>query len=149
MERHADDPAARTVLLVEDNPTDIFVIKEVLGSCGVRLNLRIARDGQEALQYLQDLAHDENAECPALVLLDLNLPRVPGIEVLRELRGASRCPQTPVVVVTSSLAESDRISAQELGAEAYFQKPTDLTLYLQLGTLIKDVLERDEKPRNP
>ena len=134
------------VLLVEDNPTDVFVIKEVLESCGVKLDLRIAKDGQEALQYLQELDRDENARCPALVLLDLNVPRVAGIEVLRKLRNVPRCKRTPVVIVTSSVAGSDRIAAQELGAEAYFQKPTELTAYMELGPLVERILKRTEKP---
>ena len=140
------DPVVPAVLLVEDNPTDVFVIKEVLESCSIKLHLRIAKDGQEALQYLQELDRNENARCPALVLLDLNVPRVAGIEVLRKLRNVPRCKRTPVVIVTSSVAGSDRIAAQELGAEAYFQKPTELTAYMELGPLVERILNRTEKP---
>jgi len=145
-ESNLDDPLVPAVLLVEDNPTDVFVIKEVLGSCGVNLSLHIAKDGQEALRYFKELDRDEHTVCPALVLLDLNLPRVTGIEVLRELRKESRCKRTPVVVITSSAAGSDRVAAHELGAEAYFQKPSDLTAYMELGSLIKGILKRTEKP---
>ncbi len=133
-------------MLVEDNLTDVFVIKEVLEECGLNLRLEIVRNGQEALHYLQALAQDEEALCPALVLLDLNLPKVGGVEVLRELRSGSRCQSTPVIVVTSSAAGADRVAAQRLGAEGYFQKPSDLTAYMELAQLIKRVLEkaRDE-----
>ena len=139
------DPARRTVLVVEDNPTDVFVIKEVLERCGPDLVVRLVTNGQDALQYFQELTRDEKAPCPALVLLDLNLPKVTGIEVLRALRSSLRCSGIPVIVVTSSSAETDRVAAQQLGAEAYFQKPTELTRYMELAELIKRVLGAQEK----
>jgi len=140
------NPGPHTVLLVEDNPTDAFVIKEVLEGCGLNLRLRVAVNGQDALQYLQDVAGNENSPCPALVLLDLNLPRIGGIEVLRELRRGSRCNRTPVIIVTSSAAEADRIAAQRLSVEAYFQKPRDLTAYMELAQVIKSVLIMPKQP---
>jgi CheY-like chemotaxis protein len=129
-----------SVLLVEDNPTDVFVIKSVLESCGLDLDLRIASDGQDALQYFEDMARNSDSQRPALVLLDLNLPKVPGIEVLRHLRNESACVHLPVIVVTSSASESDRQAAASLGAEAYFQKSADLTTYLELAQVIRRVL---------
>lgn len=134
------DSQPRTVLLLEDNPTDVFVIKEVLERCRLNLRLRVVDNGLDALQYLQDSDRDTSSPCPALVLLDLNVPKVHGFEVLRRLRGGSRCHRTPVVVVTSSTAESDRAAAQRLGAEAYFEKPKDLTAYMELERVIKRVL---------
>ncbi len=133
------------VLVVEDNPTDVFVIKEVLERCGPDLDVRLVSNGQDALQYLQELSRDEQTSCPALVLLDLNLPRVTGIDVLRALRSSSRCRGIPVIVVTSSSAETDRYAAQQLGAEGYFQKPTELTAYMELAELIKRFLGTKEK----
>jgi CheY-like chemotaxis protein len=127
-------------LLVEDNPTDVFVIKEVLESSGLNIQPRIVSDGQDALRYLEDLNRDDSSPCPALVLLDLNIPKVDGIEILRRLRGESRCKATPVVVVTSSTADADRAAAQRLGAEAYFQKPKELAAYMELAQVIKRVL---------
>ena len=138
--QQADSEDPGTVLLVEDNATDIFVITEVLESCGLNLRLRISRDGREALRYLQDLEEDHSSKCPVLVLMDLNVPKVEGIEVLRQLRHGSRCKRTPVIVVTSSDAERDRAAARGLGAEAYFQKPATLTAYMELAQLIKSVL---------
>jgi CheY-like chemotaxis protein len=130
----------RTVLLIEDNPTDVFVIKEAIERSGLDVNLRIASNGEEALLYLQELARSEKPSCPALVLLDLNLPKVGGIEVLRKLRNSSLCKQTPVIVVTSSPAETDRAAVRRLGAEAYFEKPTSLVAYMELGELVKRFL---------
>ena len=123
-------------MLVEDNPTDVFVIKEVLDGIGRNLRLQVAANGQEALFYLRSSA----TACPALILLDLNLPKVAGIDVLKELRTSSRCKHTPVIVLTSSTAESDRAATRSLGAEAYFQKPGDLAAYGQLAQLIKQIL---------
>jgi CheY-like chemotaxis protein len=128
------------VLLVEDNPTDVMVIKEAIGRSGLDLDLHHATNGEEALLYLQDLAKSEKPSCPALVLLDLNLPRVGGIEILRKLRSNSPCNRTPVIVVTSSTAEADRAAVRKLGAEAYFQKPTSLTAYMELAEVVKRIL---------
>ena len=134
------DSGTRTVLLVEDNPTDVFVINEVIKKSELKLDLRVATDGQEALLYLQELARSEKPSCPALVLLDLNLPKVGGLEILQHLRDESPCSRTPVIVVTSSTAQADRIAVQRLGAEAYFHKPTSLAAYMQLGELIRRLL---------
>jgi len=133
------------VLLVEDNPTDEFVVKEVLDGCGLNLDPHVVRNGQDALRYLQALEQDGKAACPALVLLDLNLPKVSGLEILKALRKSLRCSRTPVIVVTSSSAETDRYAAKQLGAEGYFQKPTDLASYMELAELIKRVLEIQEE----
>ena len=170
------DGEPRTLLLVEDNPTDIFVIGELLEKSGLNPTLQIANNGYEALQYLEDLvpsckssrthlwggpsacaglpaplfcdanfcklvlAKGEYPSCPALVLLDLNLPKVAGIEVLRHLRNSTPCSRTPVIVVTSSTAEADRTAVERLGADAYFQKPTSLTAYMELTQLIRRFL---------
>ncbi len=133
------------MLLVEDNPTDIFVIREVIKEVGLNLQLRIAGNGQDALIYLQELAKVEESSCPALVLLDLNLPKVAGIEVLRQLRHSSRCSRTPVIIVSSSTAETDRVAAEQLGTEVYFQKPKNLTEYMELAQIIKRLLRPAEE----
>jgi CheY-like chemotaxis protein len=134
------NPRPRTALLVEDNPADIFVIKEVVEGSGLNLTLRIASNGEDALRYLQDLEGSENPACPAIVLLDLNLPKVGGLEILRHLRNSSPCRHTPVIIVTSSTAAADRIAVQRLGAQAYFQKPNKLAAYRELGQLMKRIL---------
>jgi chemotaxis family two-component system response regulator Rcp1 len=133
-------PRAPTALLVEDNEMDVFVIREVLDQCGLDVRLRVARDGQEALQYLQDLNEDVKSACPVLVLLDLNLPKVSGIEVLTQLRSATRYDRTLVIVISSSNSESDREAAQRLRADAYFRKPADLAAYMELAQVIKHLL---------
>jgi CheY-like chemotaxis protein len=134
-------PGLLTVLLVEDNPTDVFVIKEALARTGLNIDLRIATNGHEALLYLESLVVAEKP-CPALVLLDLNLPKIGGIEVLRHLRSTSPCSRTPVIVVTSSTAETDRAAVRRLGAEAYFEKPSSLSAYMELGEVVKRFLPK-------
>ena len=124
---------------MEDNSTDVFVIKRVLQECGLEKHVRVASDGQQAVQYLQGLSEDPACPQPFLVLLDLNVPKISGIEVLRKLR-AGRCRRTPVIIVTSSVSEWDRAAAESLDAQAYFQKPHDLTEYMKLGGVIKRIL---------
>jgi CheY-like chemotaxis protein len=128
------------VLLVEDNPTDLFVIQEVLERCGVALRVQVARNGQEALRYVRSLGHGEKGGRPALILLDLNLPKVAGIDVLRQLRSGLGDERIPVIIVSSSAAASDKAAARALGAEAYFQKPSDLKAYMKLGEIVKKFL---------
>ena len=120
------------MLLVEDNDPDIYVIRELLLRCPVPIDLHIVRDGAAALAHLDD----EKNPCPELVLLDLNLPKLGGIEVLRRVRNGQRCRQTPVIVVSSSDSDIDRNAAQKLGAQAYFRKPSDLTTYSNLADIV-------------
>jgi chemotaxis family two-component system response regulator Rcp1 len=128
------------VLLVEDNEMDVFVIREALDRCGRNVDVRVVKDGEQALRYLQDVAEDVKSACPALILIDLNLPKVSGIEVLAKLRRCSRCNRTPVIVVSSSDSESDRSAAAALGADAYFRKPNNLAAYMELTEVIKRVM---------
>ena len=107
--------------------------------CDLDLRLHVARDGQDALLYWKQVA-EEQAACPVLVLLDLNIPRVRGLDVLRELRSGDRCHRVPVIVVTSSSEEADRAEAQRLGADAYFQKPADLAAYMELVHVIQRII---------
>jgi CheY-like chemotaxis protein len=128
------------VLLVEDNPTDVYVIRRILEESHLNLRIDIVRDGQEALRYFDNLARDESSPCPAVVLLDLNIPKVDGFEVLRKIRSTSRCVRTPVIIVTSSNAQEDRNTAEQLKADAYFKKPADLRAYMELGRLVRGLL---------
>jgi len=134
------EPVPLTVLLLEDNETDEFVIREVLEQSGHVFRVDVARDGHDAVEYLRKVEDDEEMPCPALILLDLNVPKISGSEVLRQVRRSSRCSRTPVIVVSSSDSESDRAAAQSLGVQAYFRKPANLKAYLDLIDVIKQVL---------
>jgi len=127
---------ARRVLVIEDSKADVFLIREALYSAGVRAEIDVVHDGQAALRFL-----DEEAR-PALVVLDLNLPKYGGREVLRHIRANMRTKDLPVLVVTSSALSQDREELTALGFDGYFQKPSDYAEFLKLGPLVKGLLER-------
>jgi two-component system, chemotaxis family, response regulator Rcp1 len=130
---------------VEDNSTDLFVIRQVLLGCGSNFHVEVARNGQDALSHLEDLARPGPASAPALVLLDLNVPKITGIELLQFIRANAYFGELPVIIVTSSNAESDRTAAERLGANGYFHKPADLDAYQELAGLVKNVIERTSR----
>jgi CheY-like chemotaxis protein len=122
------DKDAIEVLLVEDNPTDAELTLRALRGKGLRNSFVVARDGQEALDFLfaQGAYADRNmGEGPKLVLLDLRLPKVDGIEVLRKIKSDERTKKIPVVVLTSSRQEPDIEKCYQLGANSYIVKPVD------------------------
>jgi len=127
---------ACTILLVEDNKSDVFIVREILRREGLNATLRVAADGEQALSFLEN----GQSPCPDLMILDLNLPKVSGLEVLARMRSTNWCPGTPVIVVTSSQSPSDLAAIRGLNAAAYFQKPTELTAFLELGTVIQRLL---------
>ena len=110
-----------SLLLVEDSPDDRELTVMALRASQIANPIEIARDGQEALDYLADHARP----LPSVVLLDLNLPKVPGLEVLKRLREQARTRLLPVVVLTSSGEETDRLRSYLHGANAYVRKPVE------------------------
>ena len=112
-------PDRTTILLVEDNPDDAALTEIALR--GVRAHLEVARDGKEALDYLFNDAND----LPRLVLLDLRLPNIDGLEVLRHIRENERTRLTPVVILTSSVAPDDVATGYRYGANSFVRKPLD------------------------
>lgn len=110
------------VLLVEDNPGDADLTREAFEECRLLIDLRVATDGVAAMQQLR-------AEHPDLILLDLNLPRKNGTEVLAEIRADPDLKHIPVVVLTSSTAEQDVVKSYQLGANCYVTKPVDLQAF--------------------
>lgn len=125
---------------MEDNGADVFVIRRVLQECGLDEHVHVASDGQEALLYLRNLARDLSSPGLALVLLDLNVPKINGIDLLRQVRASPRSNSTPVIIITSSVSQEDRRAAESLGADAYFPKPNDLSAYMELAEVIKRIL---------
>ena len=115
----------KTILLVEDNPSDIELTRRALQKIRIANELVVAEDGVDALDYLyraQDL--------PALVLLDLKLPRVGGLDVLRRIRMEERFRYLPVVIFTTSSEEQDIIKSYDLGANSYMLKPVDFMQFM-------------------
>jgi chemotaxis family two-component system response regulator Rcp1 len=126
------------ILQAEDNSGDVLIIREVLIAHGLRYELILATDGDQAIRLIQAIG--KGVLAPDLLLLDLNLPKASGLEILEAFRQHPECMKTPVIVVTSSNAASDRLSAERLGADAYFLKPSDYEGFLELGSLIKELL---------
>ena len=120
------------ILLVEDNPADVRLTREALKEGKVRNNLYVARDGVEALEFLRQEGQFTDAVRPDLILLDLNLPKRDGRQVLEEIKSDSSLRQIPVVILTSSQAEQDIAKAYDLHANCYVSKPVDLDQFIKV-----------------
>ena len=113
------------ILLVEDSPSDVLMAKAALESAKLLFDLHVVEDGEQALAFLRHEGLYANAPRPALILLDLNLPRKDGREVLTEIKADDRLRRIPVVVLTTSKAEEDILKAYGLHANCYITKPID------------------------
>jgi two-component system, chemotaxis family, response regulator Rcp1 len=138
-------PVRISVLLVEDNPSDIHVISKALRASGISFDLEVASDGEQALSRLSKSVVSGNRQAPAIILLDWNLPRVSGSDVLAYVRRNETLRNIPVVVVTSTNSTADLKEMSKLGANAHFRKPTDLDAYLELKTIVLDLLSKPPK----
>ena len=123
------------ILLAEDNPADVYLIEEALREHQVPFQITVAEDGEAAIAMI--VAGEVH---PDLILLDLNMPKRSGGEVLTHLRAQPHCRTTPVIVLTSSDSPADREEALRLGATSYIRKPTGLDEFLQIGAAIKQLL---------
>ena len=131
------------ILLAEDNDGDVFLVRRALEKRGLPHELVLAHNGEEALIWLdRHLGGGNDGPPPDLILLDLNLPRVDGGQLLSHIRKSDSFSRTPVIVLTSSDSPKDRQMALELGANLYFRKPTDLASFMDLGRIIEETLER-------
>jgi chemotaxis family two-component system response regulator Rcp1 len=120
------------VLLVEDNEADVDLTRETLGATKFDIRFSVARDGVEAIDFLNGAANGPEAGHPTLILLDLNLPRKDGRHVLGVLKGNDQFRRIPVIVLSSSDSEKDVTSCYNLGANCYMVKPADLQAYREL-----------------
>jgi CheY-like chemotaxis protein len=124
----------KTILLVEDDPSDIDLTKRALEKGHILNKLVVASDGQEALDYLLGkgaYAGRDIFDLPALTLLDLKLPKVPGLDVLRRIRSEVSTRRMPVVILTSSRQEQDMAASYDLGVNSYIRKPVDFQQFVQ------------------
>jgi len=126
------------VLLVEDNPGDVDLTREVLREGKLHLDLHVAMDGVEAMEFLRRRGAHAQAPRPDLILLDLNLPRKDGREVLAEIKADPELRRIPVVVLSSSDAERDIVRSYDLHANCYVTKPVDLGQFI---TIVKTIEE--------
>ena len=138
-----------TILLVEDEVNDVLLITKTLNKAGVNSLIQVARDGQEALDYLTgegQFANREKYPLPSLVLLDLKLPRVMGLEVLRRLDQRRNFRRLVVIVLTSSQQPEDIDTAYDLGAKAYLVKPSGIDQLEPMARAIKDFWLTQNRP---
>ena len=126
------------ILLVEDNPGDVRLTLEALKEGKVRNRMSVARDGAEAMAFLRREGQYADAPRPDLLLLDLNLPRKDGREVLAEIKADPYLAQIPVVVLTTSRAEQDILKSYELHANCYVTKPVDLDQFIKVVQTIEE-----------
>ncbi len=127
-----DESASIDILLIEDNPGDVRLTKEALKRGKVLANLNVAMDGSEAMDYLLKRGKFAEAIRPDLIILDLNLPKKDGRQVLKEIKENESLAKIPVVVLTTSRAEQDVIKSYELHANAYITKPLDLNQFMAI-----------------
>ena len=126
------------ILLVEDNPGDVDLTLEALEEARLRNNVHVAQDGIAALEFLRREGEYADAPRPDLVLLDLNMPRKDGREVLREIKEDASLRRIPVVVLTTSEAEQDILDAYEYRANAYIVKPVDFEQFFRTIRSLED-----------
>ena len=125
-------PMPIEILLVEDSPSDVRLTREALKDAKILNNLSVASDGEEAMEYLHRTGRHADAVRPDLVLLDLNLPRKDGREVLAEMKADEELRSIPVVVLTTSRSEEDVLRAYDLHANCYITKPVGLDQFLRI-----------------
>ena len=125
------------ILLVEDAEPDVFVVRESLGQSGLAFELKVLDDGEKAVDFVDGMDRDDTAPLPDVILLDFNLPKKSGPQVLERIRRSPRCAGIPVVVVTSSDSPRDKAEAARLGVLHYFRKPSRLDEFMKLGPLVR------------
>jgi CheY-like chemotaxis protein len=134
-------------LLAEDNLGDILLVQKALEEHHVEHEMYIVRDGAEALDFVRRMGHPGEAPCPDLMLLDLNLPKADGQQVLSEFRKHPECGHTPVIVVSSADNQKDRGLLAKYGISRYFRKPSDYDSYLKLGEIVLEVVGNTQTGR--
>lgn len=130
--------ADRRILLVEDNPADVRLTEEVMRDSDIQVSMDVVRDGEEAMDFLRCRGDYGDAVRPDLILLDLNLPRMSGRELLRQLKADEDLRRIPVVILSTSKAEHDVAACYDLHANSYFTKPVDLDDFVELIHTIQD-----------
>jgi len=130
-------PKIVEILLVEDNPGDVVLTKEAFADAKIHNNINVAPDGEEALKYLRREDEFADATVPDIILLDINLPKKDGREVLAEIKVDEVLRRIPVVVLTSSKAEQDVVDVYDLHANSYLVKPVNLEKFIDVVSAIE------------
>ena len=136
----------RRILIVEDNTADVFLIREAIEATRIKADLHIVKDGEQATRFFDEADIDHSKPSPDLVILDINLPKKLGGEVLQHMRRSRRCGDALVIVVSTSDSSQDRADLKKLGTNGYFHKPSDYEQFLKLGDMIEEVLAGESKP---
>ena len=134
------------ILVAEDNTADVYLLREAFNVAGEDIEILVVSDGEQALEYVQRQGRFGNAAVPDLVVLDLNLPKSDGGDVLRCIRETPAYSDVPVVVLTSSDSPRDRKTAESLGANCFITKPSDLDAFLALGRTLMRVAIPPKSP---
>ena len=128
------------VLLIEDNQGDVFLVREALRQAGLESEITTLSDGAEALGYVSSIGSRADAKQPDIILLDLNLPRNDGREILEAVRGTRYMKDVPVIVMTSIASPHDIDALAALGLQRYVRKPLDLEEFLTIGGIVREML---------
>jgi len=126
------------ILLVEDNEGDIILTNEAFKTCKIANIMHVARDGEQAMEFLNREGEHANATTPDLILLDLNLPKKDGKQVLKEIKENDNLKTIPVVILTSSKSEQDIVKSYGLHANSYIVKPVDLEKFIEIVDAIEN-----------
>ena len=132
-----------TIFLAEDNPGDVFLVNQALLEQGFEYRLIVAEDGLSARLLLERFGED--LPCPDLLLMDLNLPKTEGWELVRLFREHPVCATVPLIVISSSRGPKDRLWAAEAGVQHYFRKPSELEEFMKLGPIVGDLMASERK----
>jgi CheY-like chemotaxis protein len=140
----ASSTGTRCILLAEDNPADVYLIREAISKHRDmnELLLIVASDGEMAIDFILRRGQFADASRPDLIILDLNLPKSDGVDVLRCVRQQADLAHVPVVVLTSSDSPSDRTATESLGADSFITKPSDLDAFMALGGTLLSYVEQ-------
>lgn len=130
------------MLVVEDNEADVLLIREAIQNLHSGITIDLLKDGDQAISFFDRIDANSNIPCPALIVLDINLPKRDGGEVLRHMRQTERCRDALVLIVSTSDSARDRQQMAQLGANGYFRKPSEYDAFMELGNVIKNLLAR-------
>jgi chemotaxis family two-component system response regulator Rcp1 len=131
------------ILLIEDNPGDVYLFMEALRRAELNFELTVLADGDEALQFILRDGQDEDSQGPDVAILDLQLPAHDGMEILEAIRQSRRFADLPVVMTSSFVSPSDRLRLEGLGIAGYVSKPSDPGEFFAIGTFVRQILVPD------